>query len=380
LRKDGKLPEPSEDEVLIRVEAATLSTRDCLETIRRDSNEELQNDIWVPGHEIVGHVVSTGMNAKFLLDKRVAALMPHGGGCSQYVCINAEDAIALPEEAGSDEMVALLSTYMTAYQCLESVIGREPEERKNTEPEEEEEEDVESEEEEDEEADVKPREILLAVDDAGQKRSPLFGKNVLIVGAGSPVGLALVDLARNAGAIIYTLSHSSHWSAINKVGAKYWHRLSQKELWEAKWRGQMDLIVDAVGDSDYNSSFYTVMKTRGRLVRVNITSCEKTHAPLTGQGQGEQGLGLLGSYKERVLNDKAIDYDIFNSFNDDKELFTEDLAYLHGLLHIGKIRPKIFSRACFGELEDEWEKAMTGGTNGVLVVSPWTFGFTRVMG
>jgi len=152
LRKGGKLPEPSEDEVLVRVEATTLSTRDCLERLRRDINEKLQNDIWVPGHEIVGHVVSTGMNAKFLLDKRIAALMPHGGGCSQYVCINAEDAIALPEEAGSDEMVALLSTYMTAYQCLESVIGSEPEERKDDETEEE---DVESEE-EDEEADVKP--------------------------------------------------------------------------------------------------------------------------------------------------------------------------------------------------------------------------------
>jgi len=110
LRKDGKLPEPSEDEVQIRVDATNLSTSDCLERLRRDINEKLQNDIWVPGHEIVGHVVSSGMNAKFLLEKHIAALMHHGGGCPQYVSINAEDAIALPEEAGSDEMVALLST------------------------------------------------------------------------------------------------------------------------------------------------------------------------------------------------------------------------------------------------------------------------------
>jgi NADPH:quinone reductase-like Zn-dependent oxidoreductase len=331
----------SDDEVLIRVDATTISTRDCLERLRRDTNEELENDVWVPGHEIVGHVVRAGVNAEFLLNDRIAALLPYGGGCSQYVCINAKDAIALPEEAGSNELVALLSTYMTAYQCLESVVG------------------------------IEPQEIPLIAGDTGQKRSPLFGKNVLIVGAGSPVGLALVDLARNAGATVCTLSHSVHWSAIRQMGAKHIQSLSQKKLWKERWAGKMDLIVDTIGDSDYNPSFYKVMKTCGRLVRVNVTSCEKKYVPLTGT-QGNQMFRLLKGYKERVINDKAIEYDIFHSFNDDKELFTEDLAYLHGLLQIGKIRPKIFSRVAFDELEDEWEKVMEGETNGgVVVVSPW---------
>ena len=57
------------------------------------------------------------------VNKSIAAILPYGGGCSQYVRIRATDAIDLPKEAGSNEVIALLSTYMTAYQCLESVAG-----------------------------------------------------------------------------------------------------------------------------------------------------------------------------------------------------------------------------------------------------------------
>jgi NADPH:quinone reductase-like Zn-dependent oxidoreductase len=397
LRKDGRLPELSEDEVLIRVEATTISTRDCLERLRRDSNDELKDDVWVPGHEIVGHVVRAGMNAKFLVDKRVAALLPYGGGCSQYVCIHAKDAIVLPEEAGSNEMVALLSTSMTAYQCLESVVGIEPSEEGYVESEEEEDsEDVEKnaqeEDESKEEDDIEAEENPLVAE--GQTRSSLLGKKVLIVGAGSPLGLALVDLARNAGSIVYALSHSVHFTAIREMGVNHWYRLSQKELWEEAWRGEMDLIIDTVGDSDTNDeSFYKVMKTRGRLVRVNTTSCEKNYVPgreqdLTSKSDGitrryygaaEDMKGVSQGYYGRVISDNAIDYDIFHSFNDDKELFNEDLAYLHDLLQTGKISAKIFSRVGFDELEGVWEKVMEGETNGgVVVVSPWKTGFTMV--
>eukprot|EP00984_Skeletonema_dohrnii_P022678 scaffold11770_cov67-Skeletonema_dohrnii-CCMP3373.AAC.1 len=78
LRNDEGLPEVSEDEVLIRVDATTICTRDCLEGIRRDNNEKLKDKSWVPGHEIVGRVVRAGKKAKFLLDRKVAALLSHG--------------------------------------------------------------------------------------------------------------------------------------------------------------------------------------------------------------------------------------------------------------------------------------------------------------
>lgn len=540
LRKDGR-PEPSHDQVLVRVDATTISTRDCFETRRRDNTVELIEELWVPGHEIVGHVVRTGsgVDAEFLLGKRIAALLPYGGGCSQYACIHAKDAIVLPDEADSYEVAALLSMYMAAFQCLESVVGSdskaggsvsedldetmsvadsvvdEEEEADDAESmKEEEEEDVEREseagednalneedvdddksgggeivgpEEEDDteskgdddvklegstigsrseenieeegtkdegdgeveskgeegsmrmsEADVEsekedveskkedyirvvdPKEedvytgcsctpiclssteaeevkkvdlnedndavddISLLAEDEGQKKSPLFGMKVLVVGAGSPVGLALVDLARNAGAFVHALSERSHLSAIRELGAKSWYELSQRAKWEAAWRSDMDLVIDTIGDSDYNPSFYTVLTTRGRLIRVNTTSCGKKYEPLrTKEGGLKNRLkNRLNrhDYKQRVINDKTVDdYNIFNSCEEEKELFEEDLAYLQDLLQVGKIAPKIFSRVGFDQLEGEWDKLVTAeGITGVLVVSPWKVGFTKI--
>mmetsp|Transcript_18362 Transcript_18362/g.27887 ORF Transcript_18362/g.27887 Transcript_18362/m.27887 type:complete len:746 (+) Transcript_18362:10-2247(+) len=351
LRKDGKLPELSEDEVLIRVDATVISTRDCLERIRRDTTEDLKDDVWVPGHEIVGSVVRAGaaMEAKSLMDKRIAAVLPYGGGCSQYVSIHANDVIVLPDEADSNEVVALLSTYMTAYQCLESVADIE--EAKEEEGEEEAKVG---------EADAEAEAISSNKDDAEQKKSHLFGKNVLIIDSGSPVGQALINLATNAGATVHTVSHLiSHFNAI-------------------RWRGAMDLIIDVVGDSDNNPSYYKIMKTRGRLVRVNTTSCEKRYVPHAVAGKIEGGKDT--SYYGRVINDKAIDYNVFHSFNDDKEEFAEDLAYLHDLRQIGKIEPKLFSQVGFDGLGEGWEKLMAEGGNGIVVVSPWKLGFTTVHG
>ena len=368
VRKVGKLPLLSEDEVLIQVDATTISTRDCLERMRRNTNEDLKDEIWVPGHEIVGRVERTGTNSKSLLGKRIAALLPCGGGCASYVRIQAEDLIVLPEDADSNEVAALLSTYMTAYQCLESAVGKV----------------VKVEEEGDDES-VAPKEEtskrsfkwslsgLFGNREEKKKRSPLYGKNVLIVGAGSIVGLALIDLARNAGANVYTVSHSAYMGVIREMGASHWYRMTQNKLWEADWAGAIDLIVDTVGDSNYNPSYYKVMKTRGRIVRVNITSCGEKYLEPTRKPEGLslEFLNPLASYNERLFNDKDIgEYDVFDSFKADKELFEEDLAYLHNLLKVGKIGPKIVSQVGFDELEGEWEKLARGGTSGVVMVLP----------
>ncbi|KAK1742721.1 hypothetical protein QTG54_006318 [Skeletonema marinoi] len=129
---------------------------------------------------------------------------------------------------------------MTAYQCLESAVGKV----------------VKVEEEGDDES-VAPKETskrsfkwplsgLFGNREENKKRSPLYEKNVLIVGAGSIVGLALVDLARNAGANVYTVSHSAYMNVIREMGGSHWYRMTQNKLWEADWAGVIDLIVDTV--------------------------------------------------------------------------------------------------------------------------------------
>ena len=372
LRKEGR-PDPAGDEVLIRVDATTISSRDCNERLHRDSGNktnpmEFINDntglieFWVPGHEIVGHVMRTGTDAgaENLLGKRVAALLPYGGGCSQYACVSAKDVIVLPVAANSTEVVALLSSYMAAYQCLDTVVGIEPkaedgvesesegdetefqsvavvpsdvdddvksngesfdcsiasslkeedvewerkgkiaddtesnlfsqqyneedsehepkedervtqkestvdvepkneenihgeepkikddakvndagsmkedgndnevkpEEDDNVKPKAEEDTESESKAKGEEVVDVEVQDMSLVMNSGGPKLSPLYGMKVLVVGALSSVGLALVDLARNAGANVHTLSDSTDNLSLNvlrDMGARYWY-------------------------------------------------------------------------------------------------------------------------------------------------------------
>ncbi|KAL7494090.1 hypothetical protein ACHAWT_004621 [Skeletonema menzelii] len=355
LREEEDLPEVSEDDVLIRVDATTIATRDCLERIRRNNNKMLKDEKWVPGHEIVGHVVRAGKNVKVLLDRKVASLLSYGGGCSRYVCIPAKNLISLPETANSNEMVALLSTYMAAYQCLEIVqridpVGQSLDTAVSR--------DV-----------ITPEDTSSSTKVAAQKKSPLSGSSVLIIGAGSPVGLALIDIAKNAGATVYAVSHSSHEKDIRELGIKEWYPLYRKKEWKTAWAGKMNLIVDTVGDYDNYPIFYEVMASGGSFVRMNTTSCGKKYVPVL--EEQVKVFSALKDYKGSRINNTAIDYDVFYSFNDDQELFTEDLAYLYRLLQTGRIEPRVFSRVGFDELHEEWEKVMGGGASGVVVVLPW---------
>ena len=346
------MPEIWEDDVLIRVEATTISTRDCLERIRRDNDVNLHSDSWVPGHEIVGRVVRVGGKSRFLKNRRVAALLPAGGGCSRHVRCHVDNLIAVPEHARSQDIVYLLSTYLTAYQCLEQSV----------------------------EADqisccvpLKMAEYLHDLDEEGESltaermRNPLFGKSVLITG-GSPVGQALIDIARHAGATVYALSHSQHEYNVQQMGVKEggWYPLFQTEGWKTKWKGKMDVIVDTIGDYGNYASFYDVLAFGGRFVRVNTTSAGKKFisAPI----QGGKYFSPLKHYKESHINRAAVDYDIFDSFEEDKKLFTEDLTYLFQLLQSGKIKRREFSHIGLEMVEQEWNKAFEGKTD-VLVVS-----------
>ena len=453
----------TEEEVFVRVDATTLSKRDCLERLRRDTNKELGGEMWVPGQEIVGHVVHSGTEEQSLMGKRIAALLPSGGGCSQYVCVRAKDVVVVPDETSrnDNEVVALLSTYLAAFQCLECVSESEQREddsvastkvsrMESVEEEEEEEDDgskgdiesigdenvesnvgvgeveskevevivavaedehvkserddVESEsqekaaespvddketndgvdaeskkEEEDEDVDLKEAVDLKEKDGnitgSEIKKGALSFMKVLITDADSPVGCALVDLLMrlHAGSVIYTLTKNDDLSTVRELGATRCNELSKKKKWENEWRGEIDLIIDTIGDMDYNPSFYRVMTTRGRLARLHTTVAERDL----------DTKALSKSFEDRVVKDKTIvDYDVFNSFNDDKDLFEEDLTYLLDLLKVSSIGPKYMHQVGFEELEEEWSKLMKAGDDmgsTVTVVSPWKVGFSWIV-
>ena len=192
---------------------------------------------------------------------------------------------------------------------------------------------------------------------------------MLISGAGSPVGLALVDFATHADADVYALSHDNHENEVKEMGVKdgCWYSLFQTEEWRTQLAGTMDIVVDTIGDYGNYSSFYDVMTSGGKFMRMNTTSAGKKLVPELKQGD-KAYFPLFKDYKGNHVNEVAVDYDIFESFEEDNHLFTEDLTYLFSLLRGGKIKRRVFPHLGFAMVEQEWEKAFQGYTN-ILVVS-----------
>eukprot|EP00804_Cyclotella_cryptica_P001198 CCRYP_017006-RA/>CCRYP_017006-RA protein AED:0.18 eAED:0.18 QI:495/1/1/1/1/1/2/844/816 len=169
LRKYPSAPLPKgRDHILVKVEASTVSSRDCL--LRLHGDPKLEPSPSVPGFQIVGTIfaLGAGLKSRDLLQRgdRVAALT-NGGGNARYVSIPASDAILLPPTATHESLVCLVSNYMTAYQSLK----------------------------------------LAKMKKGG---APLTNCNVLITGGSGPVGQALIDLASREGARVITTAHQMH--------------------------------------------------------------------------------------------------------------------------------------------------------------------------
>jgi NADPH2:quinone reductase len=154
------------------IQASTVSSRDC--SVRANGDPNTAPNLFIPGFQAVGQVCAVGTKVdplKIRLGDRVAALLPNGGGNAKYVSIPVSWAIILPEGANHDDIICLVANYMTAYQCLK-----------------------------------------LAKKDG----APLTSANVLITGGSGPVGQALIELALQEGANVYSTAHKMHEEHLTK--------------------------------------------------------------------------------------------------------------------------------------------------------------------
>ncbi|MGZ0247944.1 MAG: alcohol dehydrogenase catalytic domain-containing protein, partial [Alphaproteobacteria bacterium] len=104
------IPEPGENEVLVRVEAAALNFSDLLMI---DGIYQIRPDRpFTPGQEIAGVVVAAGSASGFAQDVRVAGKVLWGG-FAEYAILRADMAIALPDGIGATAGVALPVVYTT---------------------------------------------------------------------------------------------------------------------------------------------------------------------------------------------------------------------------------------------------------------------------
>lgn len=219
--EDRQRPEPSGDELLVRVAGAGLNRADLLQRMGGyPAPPGAISD--VPGLEYAGEVVATGARATlFKAGERVMGLVP-GGAYAEYVCVPEATAMPVPKGMEPTEAAALPEAFLTAYRGLFMEGGLE----------------------------------------AGEK--------VLIRAATSGVGQAAVQLAAFAGArVIAGSRQAERLAALEKLGAETAFVDTGDGASKAVSGDGVELVIEFLGGAFLNENL-DLLRRGGRLVLIGL--------------------------------------------------------------------------------------------------------------
>lgn len=115
-------PEPGQDEIRVRVEAAGVNRADLLQRQGHyPAPPDAPQDI--PGLEYTGVVDAVGPTVPgWSRGDRVMGLAA-GGACAEYVVVPAAEAMAVPEGMSADVAAAIPEAFITAHDALRTRLG-----------------------------------------------------------------------------------------------------------------------------------------------------------------------------------------------------------------------------------------------------------------
>ena len=299
------IPEPGENEVLVRVEAAALNFSDLLMI---DGIYQIRPDRpFTPGQEIAGVVVAAGSASGFAQDVRVAGKVLWGG-FAEYAILRADMAIALPDGIGATAGAALPVVYTTAMVALV------------------------------EDAKIKP------------------GDTVLIHAAAGGVGLAAVQIAKAFGArVIAAATGPEKRALIAANGADVAIDYKADEFVDvvtAATDGKgADIILDSVG-GEITAKSLRCIAWEGQLLIVGFSSGE-----------------IPRIAANRLLLRRAVARGSYWDHDRDAEMVARCTEKLIALCLDGRIKPVVSDGYGFDDLPRALEDLRAGGTVGKLILN-----------
>lgn len=216
------IPEPNNDEVLIKVKTAAVNRTDIVQ--RKSHLGYMKNSIL--GVEVAGTVEKVGGNSHIKVGTHVMGLV-NGGGYAEYVCMPADRAMVIPDNLSFTEAAAIPEVFLTAYQTL-FWIGQ------------------------------------LSKDE-----------HVLIHAGGSGVGTAAIQLAKKIGQarVIATAGSEEKLHFCQSLGADVGINYKKKDFAEEvlKYTNQegVELILDFIGSSYFEKNLSSI-KIDGRWVLIGV--------------------------------------------------------------------------------------------------------------
>jgi NADPH:quinone reductase len=226
--RDLPTPSPSDDQVLIEVKAAGVNFVDVRQ--RQGVYQRPETRVgyltlpYVPGWQVSGVVKAVGLKGnRSLLEKRVVAMLPEGGGYAQYTLAPANMTIPLQHPVDDAQIAALPMQGMTAYLSLQASTRLQP------------------------------------------------GESVLIHAAGGGVGSLAIQIAKILGAdlIVATASTEEKRQFAKSLGADFVTDYNQpqwtKEVLERTGGRGVDVILESIGGEVFQQNF-ECLATFGRYI------------------------------------------------------------------------------------------------------------------
>lgn len=229
--KEAEVPRPDKEEVLIKVEAAGVNYSDIL---RRKNTYFMPTPLpYVLGAEVVGVIEEVGSGnemSNLQMGQRVLAILPSGGGYSEYVTAKFQYCVPLPEHIDSMAATAIFVQGSTAHLILNKIVGNVSE------------------------------------------------KTILVHAGAGGVGSILIQLAKLAGARVIATSSTSKLEKAKSFGADvivdYSAANWSTKVIEANMGNKVDLILEMVGGHIYEESF-KCLATMGSMIVYGSASGKK---------------------------------------------------------------------------------------------------------
>jgi NADPH:quinone reductase-like Zn-dependent oxidoreductase len=366
------LPTPNtrNGELLIRIQSATVSNADC--AIRRGEWGSIHlNPYIIPGTALVGRVYapdakkmknnSTFSNSTPFQPGDLVLSLVYSGANARYLSVPKNQLVKVPSHLDPDKVVCLAETYLTAFQALHAGQRGGSRHRDNS----------------------------------------MTGRSILVVGAYSALGRALIELSLAAGAEqCYALVNQPqrnkkgknlasaprrHFAALAKWGAT--PLSSDPQDWLTLIGRQIDIMVTVYDPSNlaiYNDvitgDHLKALKKDGQLTVICTHPGHDTNgdrdtffASSSSSFHGNnQSFACHVSNRDKILS-RAVWYNLYDSCNKSsgKAVAKKDLEHLICLLESGCVHPEILERFPLSKVGKAQYIAEHRRLAGHFVCQPW---------
>ena len=231
--KEVDIPNPLDDEVLIKVDVAGVNYPDAL--LVQGKYQVVVEPPFTPGNEVCGYVEQVGKDVDLKKGMKVIGL-PEIGGFSEYACINKKLVIPISNNINSLAGASLPINYGTTYYALK------------------------------------------------RRAKAKSGESLLILGASGGVGTASVQLGKILGlTTIAAVGSNEKEDYVKSLGVDHVIRYDTENLKEAakKLTGGkgVDIVLDPVG-GDVTEEALRATAWNGRLLVIGFAQGEIPKIPL----------------------------------------------------------------------------------------------------